>query len=367
MIVSPILLPRARLAAWRGLCAARLAAGRYTAGYITLPRRGIVAAAATAAWGAPPERAQLPHPPDPTSATPPLPAARARALQRTAAPPLTFRIAGVTFEGRQDAVSSLLPGEGVRLVREPDNPADPAAVRVETLAGARLGYVPRDRTGEVCPPGWEAVGGASHCYARVVSVGQAHPDEGEAGAGVGAADPAAAPWGAAVSIHPGLPPLDLDALPPSLRPAADLAAWLPPPVWDALRGATATAAGFRCGVTGGRGAGCGVCVHEVWALDTPARVAALVGLQALAPEVHIVKHGLSLARPQDVATAVATLRSVNEWSVEEAAGAARAAAEAAAAAEAEGGWRLDLGWLVERAPGLVLPPDVAAVCVPWEG
>lgn len=378
---------------------AAVAAGRVTrvdGRTLISPRRG-VASAPVASWGGgrdggdvngpladqrappPPQRAPLPPPPPPSPDSPPLPASRGRALQRTSSPSLTFRIAGVTFEGRQAAVAGLTPGQALRLVQEPDNPADPAAVAVETLPGARLGYVPRDRTGEVFGGGGGCVcGDLGHVYGRVLSVGQAAPDEEEGGGGGGGTggegggghrqDPSA-PWGAAVALHPGLPPLDPDALPPSLRAASDLAAWLPPTVWDALRGATARGAGFRCEVTGGRGAGCAVAVHEAWALDRPARVARLTGLQALAPECHIAKHALSLAGPAGAATALATLRAVNGWSVEEAAGVLGSAAEAAQAAEDEGGWRLDLGWL-GRAAGLryeALPPDVAAVCVAWGG
>ena len=314
-----------------------------------------------------PARTPLPPAPPPGPSSPALPAARARALQRSSTPPITVRIAGVTFEGRQAAVAALTPGQSVRCLPEPANPVDPDAVAVETLPGARLGYVPADRTGEVFGGESASSAGLPHAYARVVSVGQAAPNEEEEEEdGHGHPHPDS-PWGAAVSLHPGLPPLDPDALPPSLRPASDLAAWLPPLTWEALRAATARAAGFRCEVTGGRGAGCAVFVHEAWRLEPAARIARLTGLQALAPEVHIAKHALVLTRPSDVATALAALRAVNEWSVEEAVGVVSAAAAAAAAAEAEGGWRLDLSWLGEAA-GVrfdALPPDVAAVCVPW--
>lgn len=181
---------------------AAVAAGRVTrvdGRTLTSPRRG-VASAPVASWGGgrdggdvngpladqrappPPQRAPLPPPPPPSPDSPPLPASRGRALQRTSSPSLTFRIAGVTFEGRQAAVAGLTPGQALRLVREPDNPADPAAVAVETLPGARLGYVPRDRTGEVFGGGGGCVcGDLGHVYGRVLSVGQAAPDEEEGG------------------------------------------------------------------------------------------------------------------------------------------------------------------------------------------
>lgn len=69
-------------------------------------------------------------------------------------PILTCKIAGVTFEGRQEILRRLLKGADTRevliqLVPEPKNPHDSNAIKV--LAGPKkecLGYVPRD-TNEV--------------------------------------------------------------------------------------------------------------------------------------------------------------------------------------------------------------------------
>lgn len=52
-----------------------------------------------------------------------------------------FRIAGVSHY--QDALSRCAPGEHVKLVHEPDNPHDPMAIRVVSLSGETIGYVPR--------------------------------------------------------------------------------------------------------------------------------------------------------------------------------------------------------------------------------
>ena len=51
------------------------------------------------------------------------------------------RIAGVSFY--QSALEKCAPGQRVRFVHEPDNPHDPTALRVETLDGEQLGYLPR--------------------------------------------------------------------------------------------------------------------------------------------------------------------------------------------------------------------------------
>lgn len=52
-----------------------------------------------------------------------------------------FRVAGVSFY--QDAVTRCAVGQAVRFVHEPDNPHDPTALRVVSLAGETIGYVPR--------------------------------------------------------------------------------------------------------------------------------------------------------------------------------------------------------------------------------
>lgn len=51
------------------------------------------------------------------------------------------KVVGVTFEGRQEVVRSLAPGEGLELRREPGNPVDPHAIRVLTASGRQVGYL----------------------------------------------------------------------------------------------------------------------------------------------------------------------------------------------------------------------------------
>ena len=46
---------------------------------------------------------------------------------------------------RQQEVKRCRPGEPVSLIREPDNPHDPMAVRVDSVRGKPLGYLARDR------------------------------------------------------------------------------------------------------------------------------------------------------------------------------------------------------------------------------
>ena len=53
------------------------------------------------------------------------------------------KVVGVTFDGRQDGVGSLAPGDRLELVREPENAADPSAIAVRTQDGHALGYLKR--------------------------------------------------------------------------------------------------------------------------------------------------------------------------------------------------------------------------------
>lgn len=53
-------------------------------------------------------------------------------------------VAGVTFENRQTVVASLAVGQALRLTREPANPYDANAIRVDTVDGRSVGYLARD-------------------------------------------------------------------------------------------------------------------------------------------------------------------------------------------------------------------------------
>jgi type I restriction enzyme M protein len=59
------------------------------------------------------------------------------------------RVAGVTFEDRQETITHLKIGDQVRLRREVDHPHDPNAVHVERRSGASVGYLPTELAAEV--------------------------------------------------------------------------------------------------------------------------------------------------------------------------------------------------------------------------
>jgi hypothetical protein len=52
-------------------------------------------------------------------------------------------VVGVTYENRQEVVACLSIAEEVRLRREPDNPYDANAIRVERQDGRQIGYLNR--------------------------------------------------------------------------------------------------------------------------------------------------------------------------------------------------------------------------------
>lgn len=81
----------------------------------------------------------------------------------------TFRtkVAGVTFEGRQDAIKSAKRAEVLdmharfKLRREPDNEYDHNAVAVDA-DGAPIGFLPRDIAAQVAPV--MDAGGKTRCW-----------------------------------------------------------------------------------------------------------------------------------------------------------------------------------------------------------
>ena len=54
------------------------------------------------------------------------------------------RVAGVTFENRQQVVALLTKGERIYLFREPDNPFDSQAVKVVRWDHQQFGYLCRE-------------------------------------------------------------------------------------------------------------------------------------------------------------------------------------------------------------------------------
>ena len=233
------------------------------------------------------------------------------------------RVAGVTFEDRQELLARLELQQGVLAVREPDNEHDARAVRIEvrraggegewelgswaplsapcpypeppkqkhktasspsssspphpsskqqskhnttkqtqTAAGEQLGYVPRDLTALFSRH--EAVAG------HVASSGRA-ADGG--------------PLGARVRLFPDLPALTLDLLPAEWAERADLQRALGADAWRAAENAALAAAGGVCAVTGVARARCPLEVVPVYRFEPHRKRVLLAGLMAVAAPV----------------------------------------------------------------------------------
>jgi hypothetical protein len=60
-------------------------------------------------------------------------------------------VAGVTFDGRQSVVARMCIGEEILLRREPNNPYDANAIRVECQNGWQIGYLNRNLAAMLVP------------------------------------------------------------------------------------------------------------------------------------------------------------------------------------------------------------------------
>ena len=112
-------------------------------------------------------------------------------------PVQTHRIAGVTFEGRQEILrllSELKPETSACLMfeKEPQNPYDPNAVAVKLVDDTKLGYIPRAETSSFIH---------SLCFGRIRSLGQAKDTSN---------------LGCIVEVQPKLPPVINLAIPTDL-------------------------------------------------------------------------------------------------------------------------------------------------------
>ena len=88
--------------------------------------------------------------------------------------------------------------------------------------------------------------------------------------------------------------------------------------WDKIRNKVYWKAGYKCEICGGKGRKWPVECHEIWQYDDDNHVQTLVGLIALCPACHKVKHA-GLAKIQgDEELVIEQLMKVNEMTREEA-------------------------------------------------
>jgi hypothetical protein len=250
-------------------------------------------------------------------------------------PAESFKIVGVSFDGRQEAIAALQAEQAVMLVREPNNVHDPNAVAVKTLQGHSLGYVPKELTVNI-----------QHdvCFGHIQSVGQ--NDKGL--------------WGAFVIVRPGLTPLSLDAFPLNLASHVNLSSELSKPDWDRLRKETYKRAGYKCEVSGGVGAEWPVEVQEQWRFYEGSQTLQLVGLMALHPDVHLAKH--TDRQPDDARRqhGIWILQGMNQWSVQEAEQYLKYIQDLALQRSSRT-WRFDMSWL--QAQSVQIPSTLQALCL----
>jgi len=153
-----------------------------------------------------------------------------------------------------------------------------------------------------------------------------------------------------------MPRLTLDIVPASTW-YDNLRSRLRPSEWDRLRKATYAAAGHRCEVCGGRGSRHPVEAHERWDYDEENLVQRLIGLIALCPSCHAVKHfGRSQAIGQG-GKALAHLKRVNRWKEDQAWDHInRSFEDWQRRSSVE--WTLDLSWLEQPLP-VAIDPAIA--------
>lgn len=60
-----------------------------------------------------------------------------------------LKVAGVTFDNRQQVIAKLKQNQNLMLVREPNNKYDKLAVAVKTDAGEPVGYIPAANNGSI--------------------------------------------------------------------------------------------------------------------------------------------------------------------------------------------------------------------------
>lgn len=124
-----------------------------------------------------------------------------------------------------------------------------------------------------------------------------------------------------VAVQPTMPPVEVLALPASLRAAAASlpAALKGQAAWAAAQAGVVAAAQGRCEVSSAAVADPAASLAPRWRLDDDACVARLAGFRLLAPEVALCERLLELEEGSGEAAAAAErLRALNRWSAADA-------------------------------------------------
>jgi hypothetical protein len=86
--------------------------------------------------------------------------------------------------------------------------------------------------------------------------------------------------------------------------------------WEKCKNVVKARSGSRCEICGGRGSRYPVDCHEIWSYDDETQVQTLVGLIALCPRCHEVKHLGRAFATGNAQRAIEHLMTVNGWSPE---------------------------------------------------
>ena len=127
----------------------------------------------------------------------------------------------------------------------------------------------------------------------------------------------------------------------------NLRSLIPAEQWGQFRHAAYQAAGYRCQICDGIGPAHPVECHELWEYDDERGVQKLVGLIALCPACHEVKHaGLAKIRGRSDKV-LARLMAINDWSAQQARD-HLAQAFATHSRRSKEVWTQDLSWLDDK-------------------
>lgn len=122
---------------------------------------------------------------------------------------------------------------------------------------------------------------------------------------------------------------------------------LPKSEWDHLRRSVYQSANYRCEVCGGKGPKWPVECHERWDYNEETKTQTLVGLIALCPSCHEVKHIGRAGAVGRMEHALSHLMEINGWGDEEAVLYIENAFETWARRSSES-WTLDISWIHHR-------------------
>eukprot|EP00878_Enallax_costatus_P003729 GHUV01003945.1.p1 GENE.GHUV01003945.1~~GHUV01003945.1.p1 ORF type:complete len:362 (+),score=74.37 GHUV01003945.1:189-1274(+) len=165
-----------------------------------------------------------------------------------------LHIKGVTFEGRQEAVKKLAPGQPVMLVKEPSNPYDPLAVQIKTLDGHMLGHVSKE-VNRFFP--------LQITFGTVYSVGMGTSGN----------------WGSLVSYCARLPGLSLEFLPQGWSEQIDFQKILGAEEWELLQQQCTAQHNNTCAITSSAAVPNSAALQVIprWCFDYNKRQVALAG------------------------------------------------------------------------------------------